>query len=117
MYSHELSCKKNPHNDILCTKCIHGSKETLVGDDFSKCGSCKIDSDKGLFSKVLICEGCHGYGGDRTVDDVYRCDVDGKLMYNRNIVRMERSRRKVIVDKCDREMPSKADGCVNFIKR
>lgn len=118
MFSHELSCRKNPHNDILCLKCKYCENVDIVGDDFSQCRYCCMDDlDDSLFSKAYICDGCHGYGSDKTTNRVYRCAVDGKMMYDKDIVRQGRDKLDEVSKICKCSMVSKAEGCNNFIKK
>lgn len=115
MYSHELSCKNNPHNHVICLGCSHCEAEEIKGNSFSKCERCPESKyPKSDMARMFICEGCHGYGADVLTHEVYRCAISGKLMYHPSVLRLRKGEKRDIMSKCDRAMLSEADGCDDF---
>lgn len=37
IYQHEKFCRKNPHNNFICTFCIHLRKEEYLSEEDDKC--------------------------------------------------------------------------------
>lgn len=119
IYSHELSCKKNPHNQSLCSSCKHCKKEEYRSEEGVRCKTChrrhfKID----CYGRIEYTEGCELFGEDKC-DGTQKyinfiCDIDGAKMYSNKIHRLSSEKAQQIKDRCDRQMPDGTEECANY---
>ena len=116
---HELSCKKNPHNQILCASCKHCTREEYHSETGVRCATCyRRYKEIGEYGRILYTTECELYdegacdGSHKYVDFI--CDIDGCKMYSNKINRLSSEKAQQIKMRCDRPMPDATNGCVNY---
>lgn len=103
IYVHEIHCKKNPHNQLLCVSCIHCKKEEYLSDEGEKCNTCYYGND--IYGDCRNCDG-------RIVITNFICDIDNKKMYSPKI--RLRAFAKDVIARCDRPMVDVTQECKNY---
>lgn len=109
IYSHELSCKKNPHNQSLCSSCKHCKREEYHSEESVRCKTCpKRHLETNYYGRIEYTEGCELFGEDmcdgkqKYIDFI--CDIDGAKMYSNKIkssLLKKRSKSKIdVTDRC-----------------
>lgn len=106
IYSHEIYCKKNPHNHILCSSCAQCEKKEWYGEKGTKCEHCCYGEDI-YGDSSYSCNDCDS----RQKYIEFICKADGKKMYSPKIGRMKRSVSKDIISSCDKPMADEMTGC------
>lgn len=104
IYQHERSCKKNPHNQLLCASCIHCQREEHFSEEGEKCEICPYRDD--------IYEDCTGCDGRIRYTD-FICDIDGSKMYAPNKIR-RKTAFEDIKKRCDKPMVDATQECKNY---
>ena len=119
IYSHELSCKKNPHNQSLCSTCKHCKREEYHSEEGVRCKACpRRHFEIDCYGRIEYTEGCELFG-DGTCDGRQKyidfiCDIDGAKMYSNKIQRLSSEKSQQIKNRCDRPMPDATKGCANY---
>ena len=108
IYQHEKFCRKNPHNNFICTFCIHLRKEEYLSEEGEKCETCVFNNDI-TGDCTLLSPGCD----DRIKYTDFICEIDGSKMYAPNKV-SRKSSFKYIKDRCDKPMVDETQECKNF---
>lgn len=119
IFRHELSCKKNPHNQSLCSSCKHCKREEHHSEEFVRCKTCLkryVETDE--YGRVIYTTECE-LSDEGTCDGRLKfvdfiCDVDGCKMYPNKINRLSSEKAQQIKDRCDRPMPDATKGCANY---
>lgn len=107
IYRHEMFCKKNPHNQLLCASCIHCQREVHFSEEGEKCEGCGYgDYFEECFHFGKICDAKILY-----VDFI--CDIDGSKMYALNKIR-HKTCFKEIKERCDKPMVDATQECKNY---
>lgn len=119
IYSHELSCRKNPHNKSLCSTCKHCKKQESYTEIGVRCVGCKhreLAFDKlgrlTYLSNCQLMDNNQCDGRQKIVDFI--CDIDGCKMYSNKIHRLSSEKAKKIKKRCDKPMANAASGCDNY---
>ena len=108
IYQHERFCKKNPHNQLLCTSCAHCHKEEHVSEPGERCKTC--DCGKSLLDEcIFFDDDC----GRRIKYTDFICDIDGSKMYALNKIRLKTSFEE-IKNRCDKPMVDATQQCENY---
>lgn len=107
IYRHEMFCKKNPHNQLLCASCIHCQREVHFSEVGEKCEGCDYGNYfEECFHFGKICDAKILY-----VDFI--CDIDGCKMYALNKIR-HKTCFKEIKERCDKPMVDATQECKNY---
>lgn len=116
---HELSCKKNPHNQSLCSSCKHCKREEHYSEEGVRCKTCsKRHFEIDYYGRIEYTEGCELYGEDlcdgrqKYIDFI--CDIDGSKMYSNKINRLSHEKAQQIKNRCDRPMPDGTEKCAHY---
>lgn len=116
---HELSCKKNPHNQSLCASCKHCKKEVYRSEARERCSKCfrrHIEFDD--YGRQVYTTECELFnegvcdGSQKYVDFI--CDIDACKMYSNKIHRLSSEKANNIKQRCDRPMANAETGCDNY---
>lgn len=116
---HELSCKKNPHNQSLCASCKHCKKEVHRSETRLRCSKCfrrYIEFDD--YGRQVYTTECELFnesvcdGSQKYVDFI--CDIDACKMYSNKIHRLSSEKANNIKQRCDRPMANAETGCDNY---
>lgn len=119
IYSHELSCKKNPHNQSLCSSCKHCKREEYHSEEGVRCKTCPnrhLEID--YYGRIEYTEGCELFGDgacdgrQKYIDFI--CEIDGCRMYSNKIQRLSSEKAQQIKNRCDRPMPDGTKECANY---
>ena len=109
IYQHELFCKKNPHNQLLCASCAHCHREEHISEPGEKCKTC--DYGKSLLDECLFfdddCESRIKYTD-------FICDIDGSKMYAPNKIKRKTAFEE-IKNRCDKPMVDATQQCENYL--
>lgn len=105
IYQHELFCKKNPHNQLLCISCIHFQREETLSEEGEKCDICPHRND--------IYGDCTGCDGRMRYTD-FICDIDGSKMYAPNKIKRKTAFEE-IKNRCDKPMVDVTQKCKNYL--
>lgn len=100
IYVHEIHCKKNPHNQLLCASCAHCRMEERLSNEGEKCRTCGWGES--------IYGSCYGCDGRIKITD-FICDIDGSKMYSPKI-KLKASAKEVIA-RCDKPMVDATQTC------
>lgn len=106
--THEKSCKKNPHNQLICASCAHCKVEEYFSEEGKKCETCSERCFNGECGRDLP-ETCDSR--IRFVDFI--CDIDGSKMYAPNKIRRKASMED-IKNRCDKPMTDATQHCDNY---
>ena len=107
IYRHEMFCKKNPHNQLLCASCIHCQREVHFSEVGEKCEGCGYGNYfEECFHFGKICDAKILY-----VDFI--CAIDGSKMYAPNKIR-HKTCFKEIKERCDKPMVDATQECKNY---
>lgn len=104
IYQHERFCKKNPHNQLLCTSCAHCHREEYFSEEGEKCEICSFRDN--IYGDCTDCEGRIKYTD-------FICDIDGSKMYARNKIMLKTSFEE-IKNRCDKPMVDATQKCENY---
>lgn len=108
IYQHEKFCRKNPHNNFICTFCIHLRREEHLSEEGEKCETCVFNN--GITGDcTLPLSGCNS----RIKYTDFICEIDGSKMYAPNRI-IRKLSFKYIKDRCDKPMVDKTQECKNF---
>lgn len=107
IYQHEIFCRKNPHNHILCFSCVHCEVVDSLDCDGSRCNYCSYN-----------CRHLGGCNNPYCTDDRQRivdfvCKIDNAKMYAPNKI-IRKSYFKDILARCDRPMVDGTMECKNY---
>ena len=116
---HELSCKKNPHNQSLCSSCKHCRKEEHRSEVGVRCKHCnRMYIERNEYGEQIAAAECDLFdkdvcdGSQKYIDFI--CDIDGCKMYSNKIHRLSSDKAQQIKNRCDRPMPDATNECVNY---
>lgn len=119
IFRHELSCKKNPHNQSLCSSCKHCKREEHRSEELVRCKNCfRRHPETDEYGRVMYTTECDLYdegacdGSQKYIDFI--CEIDGCKMYSNKIHRLSSDKAKQIKERCDRPMPDATNECVNY---
>ena len=107
IYRHEMFCKKNPHNQLLCASCIHCQREEHLSEEGERCEGCGYGN---------YFEECSHFGKTCDAKILYVdfiCDIDGSKMYALNKIR-HKTCFKEIKERCDKPMVDATQECKNY---
>lgn len=119
IFRHELSCKKNPHNQSLCASCKYLKKEVHRSEIGVRCPKCfrrHIEFDD--YGRPMYTAECELFnegtcdGSQKYVDFI--CDIDKCKMYSNKIHRLSSEKVQQIKNRCDRPMPNATTECKNY---
>lgn len=119
IYMHELSCKKNPHNQSLCSSCKHCKREEHHSEEGVRCKRCvRRNAEIDEYGRVIYTTSCDLFDEgicDSSLKYVdFICEIDGAKMYSNKIHRLSSEKAQQIKDRCDRPMPDATKGCTNY---
>ena len=119
IYRHELSCKKNPHNQSLCSSCKHCKRVEYYSEGNVRCRNCiERYTERDEYGRIIYSTKCELSdkgecdGRQKYVDFI--CDIDGSKMYSNKIHRMASEKVQQIKSRCDRPMPDATKECANY---
>lgn len=106
IYVHEVFCKKNPHNQLLCASCEHCHREEHLSEEGEKCKICDYGNrfDE-CFHFGKICDAKILYTN-------FICDIDGSRMYSPKI-KLKASAKEIIA-RCDKPMVDATQECKHY---
>lgn len=116
MRLHEICCKKNPINLSPCASCANCVKNsTLISDEeFNNNGfdvkygeevSKEFVEEQNRQTEAYSREGYFKYHRETT----FTCSCDGSKMYHNKVNRLPKAKAKLIISKCDKQMPTECD--------
>ncbi len=116
---HELSCKKNKHNQSLCSSCKHCKREEHYSEENVRCNTCpRRATEIDYYGRIVYIDGCELFGEDlcdgrqKYIDFI--CDIDGCKMYSNKVNRLSSEKAQQIKSRCDRPMPDGTEECANY---
>lgn len=122
MRLHEISCSKNPINLTPCASCIHCVRYSVIisdeeyhdnglniniGDKISRDFIKHFEEQNYWFTE----EGGNFVGRKfkHHIETTFTCKIDGSKMYHNKVNRLPKAKAKLIISKCDKQMPTECD--------
>ncbi len=125
MRLHEISCRKNPINSTPCASCIHCVRNSIIisdeeyydngfdiniGDEISRDFVQEFDEKNYYFTE---CEGFVGRKFKHHIETTFTCKIDDSKMYHNKVNRLSKYKAKIIISKCDKQMPTECNNYKN----
>ena len=118
MRIHEICCKKNPANLSPCASCANCVKNSILisdeeidNEEFTVREGDEIDKEfieeQNRQTEAYMREGYFKYHRETT----FTCLCDGSKLYHNKVNRLSKSKAKLIISKCDKQMPTE---CENY---